>query len=122
MGLVAGVRGAALALGAGIPLLALRWAGALPAGQALAALAIAVLVVAAMMMWRSPRRPPDVAMEIESRTRAARNLLITAAEIESNRLAVRADVRDVVLDDAASAASRVDLPQLFPLRRPLVWI
>jgi hypothetical protein len=122
MGLVAGARGVALALGAGVPLLALRWTGALPAAQVLIALAIAVFVVAAMMMWRSPRRPLQVAAEIETRTRAAKNLLVTAAEIETNRTPLRVDVREVVLRDAAGAAARVHLPELFPLKRPLVWI
>ena len=96
MSLVAGARGIALALGAGLPLLALRWRGTLPVSSLLAALGIAVAVIAAMMIWRSPRRATDVAIEIEARTRAAKNLLITAAEIDDRRAPIRDDVRDVV--------------------------
>ncbi len=119
--LVAGVRGVAMALGAGMPLIALRMMGRLQAAQVLAALAIALVVVVVMMIWRSPRRPRELAAEVESRTRVARNLLVTAAEIQADGVTVREDVRDVVLRDAAGAASRVNLAELFPVKRALVW-
>ena len=119
--LVAGVRGVALALGAGIPLLTLRWFGSLPVATLAAALVAAVVVVAAMMVWRSPRRARELAAEIEARTPAPRNVLITAAEIDATGRQVRDDVREVVLRDAAGAAARVDLAALFPVRRALVW-
>lgn len=122
LGLVAGVRGVALALGAGIPLMALRLFGTVAAGQLLAALAIAVVVVVTMMIWWSPRRPQQIAAEVESRTPVARNLLITAAEIHANKVPLRDDVRDVVLRDAAGAAAKVNLAELFPVKRALVWI
>ena len=105
LGLAAGARGAVLALGAGLPLIVLRWTGALHAGQLLTALAIALVVVVAMMIWWSPRRPADVAAEVESRTRAAKNLLVTAAEIDARRTPLRDDVRDVARMRRAAAGS-----------------
>jgi hypothetical protein len=122
LGVVAGLRGAALALGAGIPLVVLRAMGRLGAAEVLVALAIALAVVVAMMIWRSPRRHTEVAAIVESRTRAARNLLVTAAEIETDTGRVRDDVREVVLRDAAGAASLVNLAELFPVKRTLGWV
>lgn len=122
LGLVAGIRGVVLVLGAGIPLIALRLMGTLPASQVIAALGIALVVVVAMMVWWSPRRPVQIAAEVESRTSAARNILITAAEIHANHVPLRDDVREVVLRDAAGAASTLNLTQLFPVKRALVWI
>ena len=122
LGVVAGVRGAALALGAGMPLIALRWSGALPAAQLAIALVLALVIVVAMMIWWSPRRPVEIAAQIESRTPVARNLLITAAEIQAHGTPLRDDVRDVVMRDAAGAASRVNLSDAFPIRRGVTWI
>jgi hypothetical protein len=119
--LIAGVRGIALALGAGLPLLALRWFGTLSPRDLLVAVSAAVVLVAIMMVWRSPTRARELASEVEARTPAPKNVLITATEIEDTATDLRPDVHDVVLRDAASAASRVDLAALFPVRRIAMW-
>ncbi|TAK15084.1 MAG: hypothetical protein EPO35_08395 [Acidobacteria bacterium] len=119
---VAGFRGVALALAAGVPLLSLRWLGTLSWPELASAMGVAAVVVAAIMIWVSPRRADRIAAEVESRTPAPKNVLITAAEIQTTATPLRDDVRAVVFRDAADAAARVDLPAIFPLRRTLAWM
>ncbi len=99
------------------PALAARWMGALSTPACIGWALAAVAAAGAVAGWRSPRRPDALAAAIEARTPAARNLFVTAAELLTRAQPIRADVRDVVLRDAADAARQVDVAGLFPGRR-----
>ena len=111
-----------LALLLSLPALIARWLGALATGSSVALAMLTVVIASAIAAWRSPRRPDALAAVIESRTAAAKNVLITAAELGGRPSPIRADVRDVVLRDAADVAARIDLAALFPGRRAAVQL
>lgn len=115
--LLAMARGVVIAAGLSLPVVIARATGALSLAAALIASVVVAMLACAWLMWRSPRTLMDVAARIESRTPAAKNLLITAAELSARAQSVRADVRDVVFRDAADCAARIDVAALFPARR-----
>jgi hypothetical protein len=57
---------------------------------------------------------------IEQNAPECRNLLVTAAEILADRVRVRPFIRDVVCDEAARLAARLDPAALFPARRSVI--
>jgi hypothetical protein len=116
----AAARGVAAGLAAALPAFIFYWSRAISFGALLGVAAVAAVAGSAIAVLRVPRRHGAVAARVEARTAAPRNLLITAAELlarESNRPAIRPDVRDVVLRDAAEAAERVSIAELFPWTR-----
>ena len=116
----AALRSLTVALVFCLPLVAARGVGWLSLPVALLGTVWMVVVVCGAAVWRAPRRPESVASAIESRTNAAKNLFVTAAEITERPSSIRSDVRDVVLRDAAEVAARIDLAALFPFKRFVV--
>jgi hypothetical protein len=119
--LAAALRGAAIGLAVSLPAAALAWSGAIGTIPAIAVPVLGALVGASIAAWRTAARADAVAAAIETRDRSARNLLVTAAEIDLRALPVRDDVRSVVFRDAAAAAARVSIAGVFPIRRPALW-
>lgn len=114
------LRSLAVALMFSVPWVIARGFGLLPLPWALGMSLVMVVGVCGSALWRAPRRIDAVAAAIESSTPVAKNLLVTAAELAGRPSTIRADVRDVVLRDAADVAARIDLAVLFPLRRVVI--
>lgn len=119
--LAASLRGAAVGLAVALPAVVMLWAGASTPAPVVAAAVLAGVAGAAIAYARTPARPDAVALAVEARDASARNLLVTAAEIDVRGLAVRDDVREVVWRDASDAARRVSIADVFPLARPALW-
>ena len=87
-------------------------------GAAVAALSPAVGVLTAVAVaawrWRATRRA-EIIRVLERAQPAARNLFVTADELEREVLAVKPTVRERVLEDAAARAATVDLRAAYPL-------
>lgn len=115
--LLAALRSLSVALVGSLLFVIARGFGLLPMPWAIGMSAVMVLTVCGAAIWRAPRSAEAIAAAIESRTREAKNLLVTAAEITARPSPIRADVRDVVLRDAADVAARIDLAALFPFQR-----
>lgn len=116
---IAATRALSVALLVSLVFAIARVVGVMPAHWALGATVVVVSVTCFGAVRRAPRSATAVAAAIEARTPAAKNLLITAAELVERQGPIRADVRAVVLRDAADAASRIDVVALFPARRTL---
>ena len=115
-------RASAVALCVSLVFMAARIAGLMPTGWAIGCSAGVIAATCAWAIRRAPRSAVALASAIESRTPAAQNLLVTAAELLERPTPIRADVRDVVLRDAAEAAARVDVAALFPARRYVITV
>jgi hypothetical protein len=111
-----------VALIVSIPVLIARWMGLVSTPLCIGLGVVATAIGAAVAVARSPRRPDALAAAIEARTPVARNLLVTAAELAVRAQPIRADVRDVVMRDAADAARHVDVAYLFPGRRAVLTL
>ena len=87
-------------------------------GAAVGALSPAVGVVTAVAVavwrWRATRRA-EIIRALEGTEPAARNLFVTADELEREVLAVKPTVRERVLEAAAARAATVDLRTAYPL-------
>ncbi|MCE9600638.1 MAG: hypothetical protein K8S21_00305, partial [Gemmatimonadetes bacterium] len=115
-------RGAVIALVASLPMLVARLMGVWPSVTVLVVTAVALVVACALAVWRSRVALDVLAAAIEARTPVAKNLLVTAAELATRPSPIRADVREVVLRDAADVAARIDAPALFPARRVVLTL
>jgi hypothetical protein len=87
-------------------------------GAALAALSPAVAVMTAVAVavwrWRAARRA-EIIHALERTQPAARNLFVTADEVERGVLAVTPTARERVLADAAASVATIDLQTMYPV-------
>jgi hypothetical protein len=114
------LRGAALGsiAGAAFILIALGFVGAASAIAVALAILVAAGAAAGLLAWRAP--DSRIAAEIEARTPAFRNTLITAVELRDRRSSTPVFLIRRIAADASRAASTSPPSQVFPLRRAFV--
>jgi hypothetical protein len=117
---IALLEGAAIGLGialiAAIVVATIRGFSGLPI---VAALAFGVIgaVAGAVVAFARMRRGRSIAVRVEARTPASRNVLLTAAELLDGRVSASPYVHAAVLRAAAQIAQRAEPRGLFPMKR-----
>jgi hypothetical protein len=89
--------------------------GAAIAGAAIIGAVAAVVIVT--RRWRTSAA--TLAEVVEAADGTLDNLIATAAQLEEKPRPVRAEIRDAILEQAASRAARVDAAAVVPLAQPL---
>ena len=90
-----------------------------PAQTAATAALLPIVLGAAMAIRRARRSRASVALELERRAPACRNVVVTAAQILSREEPVRDDIGARICRDAAEQLARIDLSRLVPIRGSL---
>jgi hypothetical protein len=114
----AALRGAAAGL-LGAAAIAATTSGAVSALVAVAVVAAGAIVGAAVGVVAGRHSLERIAVALEHRAPASRNLILTAAELAGGRITAAPAAASRVYRDAAALVGRLDLSLLIPLRRAI---
>ncbi|MEX2270273.1 MAG: hypothetical protein WD690_02290 [Vicinamibacterales bacterium] len=115
---IAVARAAAAGCLAGALYISVRAAFGAGRRELIAAAAAAALL--ALLIWIVRRATAGPAIEIERRTPALRNTLVTSEELLRDRASAKPHIRELVFADTASRLDRIDLREIVQARRPVL--